>query len=752
MPNENLTPEQQPAETPEHPPVAAKHPTERVHHGDVFVDDYEWLRAKEAPEVIGYLEAENAWTTAQTDHLAGLRKTLFEEIRNRTQETDLSVPVREGGYWYYTRTVEGKQYPIHARVPVAAPDDWTPPSLEGDAAEHGLPGEQVLLDHNVEAEGHDFFSLGSFDVSGDGTRLLYAVDTEGDERFTLRVRDLETGEDLPDVVEQTFPGAFFAPGPGGAGEYLFYSTVDDAWRPDTIWRHRVGTPAADDVKVFHEPDERFWVGAGLTRSRRFLQIELGSKVTSECWILEADDPTGEFRVVWPRRQGVEYQVDHVVLPAAPSEDEVPDAAAQDALLILHDGGSGVGADNFELAVVPVPGVGEVLDPAAATVVVPSSLDRRLTDVDAFAGHVAVSYREGAIPRVGLLQPAAGEGEWPLAEVGFDQPLYSAALAGNAEWEQPTLRLAYGSFVEPATVLDLVVATGERLVRKVQPVRGGYDPAHYVQRPEWVTAEDGTQVPVSLVWRRDAVPTTGAEGEEAPSAPAPMLLYGYGSYETSIDPAFSIPRLSLLDRGVVYAVAHVRGGGELGRHWYDDGKELHKRNTFTDFVAVGRGLVERGWTAPDRLVAEGRSAGGLLMGAVTNLAPDLFAGVHAGVPFVDALTSILDPSLPLTVVEWEEWGNPLEDAEVYRYMKSYTPYENVADGVTYPRILATTSINDTRVLYVEPAKWTARLREVGAPVLLKTEMSAGHGGVSGRYARWEELAFETAWELDVLGLA
>ncbi|MGH3586842.1 MAG: prolyl oligopeptidase family serine peptidase, partial [Pseudonocardia sp.] len=374
---------------------------------------------------------------------------------------------------------------------------------------------------------------------------------------------------------------------------------------------------------------------------------------------------------------------------------------------------------------------------------------RLEGVDAFARHAVLSLRREALPRVAVvdLERAAQRAAdpWEAEEIDVDEPLFSVVVDANPAWEQPLLRVQHTSFVTPTTVVDVDLATGERHVRKQQPVLGGYDPADYVQRREWATAEDGTRVPISLVWRRDAVTLDGS-GTRA--EPAPLLLYGYGAYEVSIDPYFSVPRLSLLDRGVVFAVAHVRGGGELGRHWYDDGKLAHKMHTFTDFVACGRHLVETGWTAPERMVADGGSAGGLTVGAAVNLAPQLFAGVLAGVPFVDALTSMLDPTLPLTVVEWDEWGDPLHDPEVYAYMKSYTPYENVG-ALEYPPILAITSLNDTRVLYVEPAKWVARLRAAGAPALLKIEMSAGHGGVSGRYARWEEIAFEHAWTLDVL---
>ncbi|GAA2222756.1 S9 family peptidase [Herbiconiux moechotypicola] len=689
-----------------------------MHHGDVVIDDYEWLRDKEDPEVIAYLDAENAYTDEATSHLAGLRERLFDEIRSRTLETDRSVPVRDGGHWYFTRTAEGSQYGVHCRVAVSSADEWTPPEVEP-----GMPlaGEEVVLDDNAEAEGHEFYSLGSFDVSPDGTLLAYAVDTVGDERFTLRIRDLRTGADLPDEVTGTFAGAVFS----GDGSSIYYPTVDDAWRPDTIWRHRVGTSAESDETVFTEPDERYWVGVGLTRSKRYLEIALGSKITSEVHLLDTTDPDAELTVVWPRREGVEYSVEHAVV------------GGEDRLLILHNDG----ALDFELiSVAPdAPAdrdrwqVVKAHDPAV-----------RLEDVDAFAGHLTLDYRRDGLTRVAVLRldPSATtlDGD-AFVELEFDEPLFSVGTSGNPEWGQPTVRYAFGSFVTPASVFDYDVTTGGSTLLKQAPVLGGYQAADYEQRREWATAADGTRVPVSLVARR------GVLG----SGPAPLVLYGYGSYEASMDPSFSISRLSLLDRGAVFAIAHVRGGGELGRSWYEHGKTLTKKNTFTDFVACAEHLVAAGLTSPDRLVAQGGSAGGLLMGAVANLAPALFAGVLAQVPFVDALTSILDPSLPLTVIEWDEWGDPLHDPEVYAYMKGYTPYENVSEQ-PYPRILAVTSLNDTRVLYVEPAKWTARLRDVGAPVLLKTEMSAGHGGVSGRYERWREVSYENAWMLDVLGLA
>ncbi|WP_213814820.1 S9 family peptidase [Glaciihabitans sp. dw_435] len=695
------------------PPVAAQIPSTRTHHGDVVIDNYEWLREKESPAVVAHLEAENAYTDQQTDDLELLREQLFEEIKGHTLETDLSVPVRQGEWWYYSRTVEGQQYAIHCRVPISGADDWTPPVL-GDAGA-ALPGEEIVLDDNVEAEGTEFFSLGSFDINGDGTQLLYAVDTIGDERYTLRIRDIATGEDLADEVSNTSGGALF----DATGQFAFYTTVDDSWRPDTVWRHEIGTPSTDDVTVFHEPDEAFWTGIGLTRSRRYLVIEAGSSVTSEAWILDAATPTQEFRVVWPRRDGIEYSIEHAVL------------GGEDRLLIVHN----YNAIDFEIADVPAD------DPTSdPRVLVPHNPGTRIESVDAFANHLVLAYRRDALSRVAVAK-VDGSAEPVFEEVHFEEELFSVGAGGNPEWTQPTVRMYYGSFVTPSTVFDYSVASASLTLLKQQPVLGHYDPALLSQRREWATAEDGTRIPISLVYRHDLV---------VPGEVAPTLLYGYGSYEHSIDPGFSIARISLLDRGVVFAVAHVRGGGELGRAWYENGKTLTKKNTFTDFVAVARHLIDEGWTTPERLVAEGGSAGGLLMGAVANLAPDTFAGILAAVPFVDPLTSILDPSLPLTVIEWDEWGDPLHDPEVYALMKSYSPYENVAE-VAYPQILAVTSINDTRVLYVEPAKWVARLREVGAPVLLRTEMSAGHGGVSGRYEAWRKKAFEYAWVLRVLGL-
>lgn len=693
-------------------PIAARRSHVRTHHGDTFDDPYEWLREKESAEVIAHLEAENAHTDSTTAHLEELRETLFHEIKGRVQETDLSVPTRKGDWWYYSRSEEGSQYGIQCRAAAGA-DDWTPPVLEPGEP---VPGEQILLDGNVEAEGHEFFSLGSFDTSDDGAKMLWAPDYEGDELYTIKVRDLVRGETLADEIPKT-GGGFFTP--DGTG--IIYTTRDEAWRPDTLWLHLIGTPVEDDEKLFHEADERFWLGAGVTRSKRYLVIGVGSSVTSEEYLVDLrGDITAKPRLVWPRTEGVEYSLEHAVIDG------------EDRLLILHN----QDAVDFELVSVSAD------DPQGERhIVMGHEAGRRILGVDCFRDFAVVGYRSEGLERIGMLDYADDRVE----ELGFDEPLFSAWPAGNPEWHSPFLRLGYTSFVTPSTVYDLDLSTRELVLRKRQPVLGGYDSSEYDQERAWASASDGTLVPISLVWKK----TFGAPGDDI----RPVHLYGYGSYEHSIDPGFSVARLSELDRGVIFAVAHVRGGGEMGRSWYDDGKMLNKRNSFTDFVACAEHLIAEGITAPEHMVAEGGSAGGLLMGAVANIAPSRFAGILASVPFVDALTSILDPSLPLTVIEWDEWGDPLHDAEVYAYMKSYTPYENVQDGVSYPRILAMTSLNDTRVLYVEPAKWVARLREAGADdVLLKCEMAAGHGGVSGRYNAWKERAFELAWMLDALGLA
>jgi oligopeptidase B len=688
------------------PPIAKRIDTERAHHGDIFNDPYEWMRDKTDPEVIAYLEAENAYTDAVTAPLEPLQQKIFDEIKARTKETDLSVPSRRGNWWYYGRSFEGKQYGVHCRCPISDPQDWTPPKLD----EHTeIPGEQILLDENIEADGHEFFSLGAATVSLDANILAYSVDTVGDERYTLKFKDLRTGELYDDQIVGIGAGATWA----ADNKTIYYVTVDDAWRPDTVWRHRLGS-GRPGQKVHHEEDERFWIGIGRSRSDKYVFIAAGSGVTSEVLYGDAHDPETTFTPILPRKDSVEYDVEHAVI------------GGQDRFLIIHNDG----AENFTLVDAPVD------DPTDFHTLIAHRDDVRLDGVDAFDDHLVVSYRSQALPRIALW-PFDAEGNYgQQQDITFDSELMSVGMSVNPNWSAPRMRIAATSFVTPVRIYDLDLSTGQRILLREQPVLGDYRPGDYVERRDWAVAADGTKVPLSIIHRADA------------TLPAPTLLYGYGAYESCEDPRFSIARLSLLDRGMVFVIAHVRGGGEMGRGWYEHGKLLQKKNTFTDFISAGEHLVDSGVTRPQNLVALGGSAGGLLMGAVANMAPRLFAGILAQVPFVDALTTILDPSLPLTVTEWDEWGNPLADKTVYDYMKSYTPYENVV-AQDYPKILAMTSLNDTRVYYVEPAKWVAALRHSKTdthPILLKTEMAAGHGGTSGRYERWKEAAFQYAWVL------
>ncbi len=673
--------------------------------------------------MVAHLEAENAYTEARTAHLAGLREDIFGEIKARTRETDLSIPTRVRDHWYYGRSFEGREYGASCRVPIAGPDDWTPPQPAEDATpdQPALPGEEVLLDLDALAEGHDFFSLGGSSISPDSTLLAYALDVVGDERYTIRIKSLTTGELLGDEIVGSLGGATW----DRDGTHLYYTTVDDSWRADKIWRHALGTTQADDELVFHETDGRFWVGVGRTRTDRFIVVAAGSKTTSEYHVLDADAPELGLRCFREREEGLEYAVEHAVI------------SGEDRFLVMHNGS---GAD-FELAVTPAaPTPREAWTPLIA-----HDAAVRLEDVDAFAGHLVVHQRSAGLTQLRILEldESAPQGIGDDYLVEFDEPVYTVGSGANPRFDAPTVRLGYTTMAIPASIYDYDVRTRELTLLKRAPVLGGYDPADYEEHRLWAPSTDGASVPISVVCRRDA----RASGE-----PLPFHLYAYGAYEASMDPSFSIARLSLLDRGVAFGIAHVRGGGEMGRHWYDAGKLADKQHTFDDFVAAARHLVAEGWTTADRLVGEGASAGGLLAGAVANQAPDDFAGIVAGVPFVDPLTSMLDSTLPLTVTEYDEWGNPEADPEAYATIAAYSPYDNIA-ARRYPAILAETSFHDTRVLYVEPAKWVARLREVvtDPDVVLRIEMSAGHGGVSGRYQAWKDRAFTLAWVLDVLGL-
>ncbi|WP_026552116.1 S9 family peptidase [Arthrobacter sp. H20] len=706
------------------PPVAKRVPTERTHHSDTFVDQYEWLREKENPEVVAHLEAENAYTDAVTADQEQLRQDIFTEIKNRTQETDLSVPTRKKGWWYYARTEEGKQYAISARV--AATDtgdlakDWTPPEI---VPGRPIEGEQVMLDGNAEAEGKPFFSLGGLAVTEDGYLLAYCEDNAGDERFTLRIKDLRTGDLLPDVVPNIFYGLAFSPD----GTQVFYTVVDDSWRPYQVRRHTLGTPVAQDSVVYQEDDVAMWTGFDLSADRTQLLIGIGCSEYSEYRVLDLANQSAGLLTLIPRSEKVLYEADPVMIEGVRHYVLTHNREARNSMVSL--------AAESEFT--------KPLADQRWRTVVDHDDAVRVGGVAVTSTHLIVSVRKETIERVQVL-PLAGlgtDGQRAPVEPGFDEELFTCNLA-DAEFDSPIIRLSYTSFFTPPRVYDYVLETGSLLLRKETEVRGGYRPEDYTAERQWATATDGTLIPLSVLRRADLV----ANGSN------PSLVYAYGSYEISMDPGFSIARLSLLDRGVVFVVAHIRGGGEMGRTWYEGGKKLTKKNTFADFVDATRHVAASPYVDPTRIAAMGGSAGGLLMGAITNLAPEMYRAVVAQVPFVDALTTILDPELPLSALEWEEWGNPITDPEVYRYMKEYTPYENIV-ATAYPRIAAVTSFNDTRVLYVEPAKWVAKLRETttgSEPIVLKTEMDGGHGGASGRYEKWKDVAWDYAFVAAALG--
>lgn len=678
------------------PPVAAERPRVDTLHGDVRVDPYFWLRNREDPATIAYLEAENAYTDSAMAHTQALQETLYQEILGRIQQTDLSVPTREGGYHYYSRTVEGQSYPIYAR---------RRGSMEAP--------EEVILDMNAMAEGHDYFTLGAFSVSPDHRLLAFSVDTTGAEHFTLMVKELASGRILPDRIERVHFGATWA----ADNRTLFYTRTDHAQRPDRIFRHVLGTDGSGDAMVFHEPDVLFRVGIGRTKDDRWLVLSSSSFTTSEAHVVPADRPDAGFRVVEPRTPGLLYSLTH-----------------QDGRFLIRTNADGAG--NFKLMETPVERPGR----ASWRDRVPHRDSVLLDGFDVFRDHLVLYERREGLRQIRVMDVRTGEDH----SISFEEPVFTASPGANPEYDTRILRFNYQSMVTPSSVYDYDMAARTRELRKRTEVLGGYDPSLYRSERTWARAADGTRVPVSLVYRapleRDGT--------------RPLLLYAYGSYGSSTDPTFSSANLSLLDHGVVYAIAHVRGGQEMGRWWYDQGKMLNKMNTFTDFVAVAEHLVAEGYTSPARLAARGGSAGGLLMGVVANLRPDLFRAIVADVPFVDVINTMADASIPLTTGEWEQWGNPVASEEEYRYMLSYSPYDNV-EAKRYPAMLVTTGLNDPRVAYWEPAKWVARLRatKTGDDLLiLRTHMGAGHGGSSGRYAALRETAFRYAFILDQLGAA
>ncbi|WP_313814127.1 S9 family peptidase [Glutamicibacter sp.] len=703
-------------------PIAPKHPVTRTFHDDVFIDDYEWLREKENPKVIEHLQAENAYTDEITAGQQPLRDAIFNEIKARTVETDLSVPTRRRGWWYFTRSVEGKPYTLQCRVKAQDAADlrtqWTPPVIDPSTE---LADEQVLIDGNQLAEGQPFFSLGGMAINEEGNLMAYCVDNAGDERFTLHLKDLDTGTLLADSIEGIFYGLAFSPD----SSTIYYTVVDETWRPHQIRAHKIGTDAAADTVVFEENDPGMWLGFELSPDRSKLMISSGNSEYSETSVLDLADPTAQPTLLVPRSLRILHGID--LLPGSANQG-----------VITHD----FNAPNNMVSLANLDQLGADADPASWRTVVAHQDTVKVEGTVLTGSHLVLSVRRDTCERVQLipLDSLGSTAQQPVIEPEFEDELFTASPI-FADLEAPLIRMSYTADFTPARVYDLWLDDLGLELRKQSPVND-FDAADYVSTRDWAVAADGTKIPLTIMRRADLDDTV----------PAPVLIYGYGSYEASMDPGFGIPRLSVLDRGVVFVIAHVRGGGELGRNWYLQGKKLHKKNTFTDFIDATMHLIDAGIADPRCIVALGGSAGGLLMGAIANMAPQLYTAIVAQVPFVDALTSILDPDLPLSALEWEEWGNPIEDREVYEYMKSYSPYENIT-AQDYPKIAAVTSLNDTRVLYVEPAKWVAKLREVGTgrqPIVLKTEMDGGHGGASGRYESWKSRAWDYAFILDALG--
>lgn len=687
------------------PPVAKTIPKTDTTHGDVRVDNYFWLREKSSPDVLSYLEAENAYTDAVTVPTEALQETLYQEIKGRIQETDLSVPYRYGEYFYYSRTEEGKQYPIRCRS--TGYPEGKQGSLEAE--------EQVMLDLNALAEGHSYLGLGAYAVSDDGNLLAYSTDVTGFRQYTLFVKDLRTGELLPDRVEKTISVVWAAD-----NRTLFYTVEDEAKRPYRLYRHALGQ--AEDALIYEETDALFGLYARRSRSKAFLFLTSSSSKTTEVRCLPSDRPEGDWSLFRPRETDHRYYLDH----------------HGDRFYVRTDKDKEVGdAKNFRIVSAPLHSPNEWTEFLAHDPAI------KREDMNFFTSHAVISEREGGLEQLRVIALGADGGSGDDHLVSFPEPAYFVSLDANPEFDTPIVRYQYQSLVTPTSVYDYDMNTQAAALLKRMPVLGGYDPEQYVSVRLHAPASDGTLVPISLVAKK------GVAGDGA----APLLLYGYGSYGISYPVTFSASRVSLLDRGVTFAIAHIRGGGEMGEDWRESGKRHQKRNTFTDFIACAEHLVGEGYTSSARLAMQGGSAGGLLMGAVVNLRPDLFHAVLSQVPFVDVLNTMLDDTLPLTIGEYLEWGNPNVKTD-YDYMKTYCPYTNLA-ARPYPAMLVKTSLNDSQVMYWEAAKYVAKLRALttgDAALLLKTNMGAGHGGSSGRYDALRETAFDYAFLLTQLGAA
>lgn len=689
---------------PSAPPVAARKPHVFSHHGITVTDDYAWLRDPGYPdvtdrEVLAHLEAENAWFESRMAERQPVIDALFREMRGRIKEADKSVPQKDGDFLYWIEFEEGAEYKKWWRRPVGAPDDGS--------------ADELILDEVALAEGKDYFRLGAIAVSKDGTKLAWSVDDNGSERFTARIKVIATGEVLPDEIPGTLSGLIWVKNDTG----LVYSLANENWRTDNARLHWIGQPLENDVELYHEDDEGFRVGASLSANEKWIIIATGDHETSEVRLVPADDPLCPPLLVRPRRKGVEYDVDE-----------------RDGVLYIHTNDT---HENFRLATAPL------ADPANWTTLIEGTDDFYLTGFELFRDFYVVEGRVRGLDRIEVRyydDPAR------IEPVVFPEASYEASLGENPEWDMTVLRVGYESMVSPASVYDYDVASRGLTLLKVQEIPSGYDASLYETARLEIAARDGTMVPVSVVWRRDRDAINGGPG-------GPLHLYGYGAYGIAIGPGFSTTRLSLVDRGFAYAIAHIRGGDDLGRAWYKAGKLESRTNTFNDFVDVAKGLVARGFTAPGRISISGGSAGGELMGAVINSDPDLWGAVVAHVPFVDVLNTMLDPDLPLTPGEWPEWGNPIEDKAAFELIRSYSPYDQVRPQ-SYPPLMVTAGLNDPRVTYWEPAKWVAKLREMKTDsneLILKTNMGAGHGGKSGRFESLKETAEEFAFILWQLGV-
>ena len=688
------------------PPVAQRKPVVSTHHGVTLTDDYAWLRADNWQDVMrepalldadirAYLEAENAYTQAALGSTAALQAELFQEMKGRLKPDDSTVPAPDGPFEYFANYVAGGQYPRLCR------------------RARNSEGEHVLLDGNAEAEGKPYWDLGGKAHSPDHRLLAYSVDDKGSELYTIRIRDLETGRDLTDEIPDTRGEIVWA----NDSQTLLYIRLDANHRPLFVYRHRIGTPVSEDVLVYEEQDIGFYVGLDKTLSGKFLIVDAHDHQSNEVYLIDADKPDSPLVLVEKRVHGHEYQVDH----------------HGDRLIITTNSG---GAEDFRICETPADKPGQ----ANWREILAHKPGRLIIDVAVFKDHLVRLEREDSLPRI-IVRALSDGAEHAIA---FDEEAYALGMSEGYEFDTTTLRFTYSSMTTPAETYDYDMAKRTRVLRKRQEIPSGHNPADYVTRRLFAPAADGETVPVSILYRK-GTPLDGS---------APLFLYGYGSYGISIPASFSTTRLSLVDRGFIFAIAHIRGGKDKGYHWYTDGKLDKKLNTFTDFIASGEHLVAQGLTKRGRIVANGGSAGGMLMGVVANMAPDLFLGIIADVPFVDVLNTMLDKDLPLTPPEWPEWGNPIESAREFEIIRSYSPYDNV-EAKAYPHIFAYGGLTDPRVTYWEPAKWIAKLRRLNTSdnlVLLKTNMEAGHGGASGRFEQLREMALDYAFALKITGLA